>query len=139
MFRKEIIPVTQSLHKQLGHVPIYSFLFLPLVFNQGLRLPASDAILPGYDEDVNIGCDLSSRAACYGFGFLECKHLGRAPENCDDGPDGNGLLNFVLLLEYEKDYLYAWLKEVSFELGVYYTQQIKFCKECGDRFRQVSL
>jgi hypothetical protein len=45
----------------------------------------------------------------------------------------------VLLLEYEEDYLWAWLQDVDFELGNPWTHLEKLCKGCGDRFRQVSL
>jgi hypothetical protein len=137
MFRKEIVPITQSLHKQLGHPPTYASLFLPPVFSADTRRSASDAILPRYEDDVNTGEGSSSRAACYAFGFLECQNLGRAPEECRD--DGDGPLSSVLLLEYEDDYLWAWLQEVDFELGSPWTHLEKLCKGCGEHFRQVSL
>lgn len=55
-------------------------------------------------------------------------------ECTDNGPN-----NLVLLFEYESEYLHAWLVEVEFELGVYYPQQEKICKECGDGHREVRL
>jgi hypothetical protein len=137
IFRKEIVPINQSLHKQLGHPPTYASLFLPPVFSADTRRFASDAILPRYEDDVNTGEGSSSRATCYAFGFLECQNLGRAPEECRD--DGDGPLSSVLLLEYEEDYLWAWLQDVDFELGNPWTHLEKLCKGCGEQFRQVSL
>jgi hypothetical protein len=137
MFRKETVPNHPEL-TQAARSSVYLCVAVSLpVFSADTRRSASDAILPHYEDDVNTCEGLSSRAACYAFGFLECQNLGRAPEECRD--DGDGPLSSVLLLEYEEDYLWAWLQDVDFELGNPWTHLEKLCKGCGDRFRQVSL
>lgn len=49
----------------------------------------------------------------------------------------HGPSNLILLLEYEKEYLYVWLKEVAFGMGTYPVDSQIFCEECGGRFREV--
>lgn len=43
----------------------------------------------------------------------------------------------MLLFEYEKEYLYAWLMQISFELGVPIADQKKICKDCGEGHSEV--
>jgi hypothetical protein len=65
--------------------------------------------------------------------FLEGRNLGRPAEDChEDGPP-----SFVLLLEYESEYMYVWLMDVTYELGVYSVEQEQFCGDCGERERGV--
>lgn len=76
-----------------------------------------------------------SREASYtGYGFLDGKNVSRAPEESIDG----GPLNMVLAFGFEKDYLYAWLMLVEFELGSYPVMLNRLCKDCGERLQQVS-
>ncbi|KAF3042790.1 hypothetical protein E8E11_004556 [Didymella keratinophila] len=57
---------------------------------------------------------------------------GRDPEESnDEGPQ-----NFVIVLEYEDEFLYTWLLVVAFGLGVFSTQQQEYCKECSAKTRE---
>jgi hypothetical protein len=133
MFKSIIGPVTDTLKQTLGHVPKYSTFFLPSVFEDRLRNAAADAFsLDASRQPAMHG--QSQLAACHAFDFLGGRYLGRAStELNDEGPE-----NLLLLLEYEKDYLYVWLKEVAFHLGTYPVDSQKICKECGERFREAS-
>lgn len=135
LFRKVIDPITQSLTKQIGKVPEYRSLFMPSVFQYMNWNAAGDiAFLKGsLEQPTKVGP--SQMATCYAYKFLECRHLDRTTKECnDDGPP-----NLIFVLEYENDYLYAWLKEVAFEIGTFPVSHQKICKECGARFRNVSI
>jgi hypothetical protein len=132
IFHDAIRPVNESLSKQLGHEPEFSSLFLPSVFHYKVRQAASSMIFPDRERTFKVGP--SREAACYGFGFLDGRNLGRAPEACNgDGPESS-----IFVLEYEKEYLYAFFMEVTFELGTYYVDRDMICKDCGEKYRQVS-
>ncbi|KAF1842212.1 uncharacterized protein K460DRAFT_435543 [Cucurbitaria berberidis CBS 394.84] len=133
MLYHAVVPVSESLRKQLGHSPEYRALFLPSVFDYNMWNAAIEAVAPNNPLDRFIKFGSFQQAACHGYGFLQGEHLGRAPEehNNDDGPP-----NLILFLEYEKDYLFAWLLEVAFEYGTFPVAHQKICKECGDRFRE---
>lgn len=134
MFRNAIAPVNNRLQSQLGLKPTYASLFLPSIFHNSVISAAATAILPAYEENINTRHGPHRLAALYGFHFLEGKNIGRAPDECDDYcPE-----IIVLLLEYERDYVYAWLMIVDVELGVYYPQAKKLRVECGERYREVS-
>jgi hypothetical protein len=75
----------------------------------------------------------SHLATCYAFDFLGGQYLRRESLELDDmGPE-----NLILLLEYDRDDLYVWLKEVAFNIGTYAVDSEKFCRECGSQFREV--
>jgi hypothetical protein len=135
LFRSAIAPVTHNLHNRLGLKPTYASLFLPSIFHSNVISAASTAILPAWEEGIETMHGPHRRAALYDYHFLEGKHIGPAPEECDDYcPE-----SLVLLLEYEKEYLYVWLIVVDPELNVYYTQAKEVCVECGEGLRKVSL
>jgi hypothetical protein len=133
IFTDAMKPITEILTKQLGYAPEYAMLFVPSVFGWQMRNAAADALF----SDVVYAAKAASarQAACYGYGFLEGKNLGRPMTECND----DGLKSLVLLFEYEKEYLYAWTLEVEFELEVHLALREKICKACGDGYREVSL
>ncbi|KAH7388822.1 hypothetical protein BKA66DRAFT_558755 [Pyrenochaeta sp. MPI-SDFR-AT-0127] len=131
MFQKAVAPITERLSKQLGHMPEYTTLFIPSIFDYNVRDAAASAVFGDYfDRAVRPGW--TREATCPGFGFLEGKNLGRKPEECVDG----GPVNVILVFEYENDYLYAWLMEVEFELQTYPVILKEICKECGESFQE---
>jgi hypothetical protein len=132
IFHDAMNTVTEKLSEQVGHAPEYAALFLPSIFDSNTQNVASDAIL-GIPEYATKTAP-SRQAACYGYGFLEGRNLGRPQDECT----GYGPESLVLLLEYEQEYIYAWLLEVTFELGTYYVNTEKICKGCGERHQEVS-
>lgn len=133
IFHEAMTPITELLIKQLGHAPEYAALSWPPIFSYPLRDAAEHAAFGEWGQRPT-ATPYSQEAACYSYGFLGCKNLGREPEECVEG----GPLNLVLVLECEKEYLYAWLKEVDFELEVHWTVYKDFCRDCGERFSEVS-
>ena len=133
MFKALIDPVTASLKETLGHAPEYYTLFVPSIFEDRLRNAAADAISPNPLHQPAMHGP-SQLAACHAFDFLSARYLNRAPEELNDM---HGPSNLILLLEYEKEYLYVWLKEVAFGMGTYPVDSQIFCEECGGRFREV--
>ncbi|KAH7384460.1 hypothetical protein BKA66DRAFT_462239 [Pyrenochaeta sp. MPI-SDFR-AT-0127] len=131
IFHQTISPITESLNEQIGHVPEYAALFLPSIFDSRTRIAAADAIFLDAHYATKTGS--SRQAACYGYGFLEGKNLGLPPYECTE----NGPENFIFVLEYEEEYMYAWLLDVAFELGTYYVKQEKVSKGCGEGYRKV--
>lgn len=125
--------IIEGLTSQIGQEPEIATLFLPSVFDWKMRSAATDAIFSEAQHATVVGS--TRRAACYGFDFLQGKNLGRPISECND----SGPKSLVLLLEYEKEYLYAWLVEVEFELGVYSPEKDRICKECGEGYREVNL
>jgi hypothetical protein len=131
MFEHDIQPITESLNIQLGHQPEYATVFLPAVFDTKTILAAKDAIYSNGTYGTMVA--ISRKAACYGYGFLEGKNLGRPISECnEDGPE-----SLVLLFDYQKEYLYVWLMWVTFELGVYSANKEEFCRQCGEEQREV--
>ena len=134
MFSRAIAPVTEYLTKHTGHKPDYTTLFVPSTFHYITRYAASLALFSEYPDDWPTKMGPSHQAACQGYGFLEGRNLGRPLEDCvDEGP-----LNLILVLEYEADYLYAWIVEVEFEFGTFPQHFERFSKECGEHAREVS-
>jgi hypothetical protein len=132
VFRDAIRPVTENLVEQLGHAPEYAALFLPSVFDARTESAAVEAIFTNVQYATRAGP--SWIATCYGYGFLEGKNLGRPSHECtEDGPE-----NFIIVFEYEKEYIYAWLLVVAFELGTYPVMEERFGKDCGEEYREVS-
>jgi hypothetical protein len=132
IFENDIQQITNSLNNQLGHRPEYATVFLPAIFDSETILAAKAAI---YSNDTYSTYAAWSRiAACYGYGFLEGKDLGRPLSEChEDGPE-----SLVLLFEYQKEYLYVWLMWVTFELGVHSVNKEQFCRDCGEDYREVT-
>jgi hypothetical protein len=131
MFEHDIQPITKSLNNQLGYQPEYATVFLPAVFDSKTILAAKDAI----NSNATYGTHAawSRKAACYGYGFLEGKNLGRPTSECnEDSPE-----SLVLLFEYQKEYFYVWLMWVTFELGVHSVKKERFCRDCGEEYREV--
>jgi len=132
MFEHAIGPLTSILNKQLGEPPEYASLFLPSIFDEQTRGAAFEAIIG--DPEYATKAALVQNAACWPYGFLEGKNLGRPPHECvADGPESS-----VLVLEDEEAYVHAWIVEVAFELGTYFVNQDKICKNCGEVLREVS-
>jgi hypothetical protein len=126
-------PMTEKLRQQLGYAPEYATLFMPSIFDYKTFNAASDAIYPDVPYVTKRGP--SRTAACFGYGFLEGKNLGRPAEDCnEDGPP-----SFILLLEYESEYIYVWLMDVTYELGLYSVEQEMFCGDCGEGEREVNM
>jgi hypothetical protein len=131
IFQYDIAFVTKSLRKQLGHEPEFSTVFLPSVFDGNVIAAAAGILFPKTERITKAGP--TQQAACLGFRFLEGMNLGRPIEDCNsDGPE-----SFVLLLEYENEYLYASFMSVAFELGTYYVRHKQLCKDCGEGAHQV--
>ncbi|KAF1358551.1 hypothetical protein EJ07DRAFT_123746 [Lizonia empirigonia] len=128
VFLEAIKPMTESLEKQLGHPPVYKSLFVLSIFHSTVR-DAAEGILTEDQLDQPFRLGWAREATCPGYGFLECRNLGRTREECVDG----GPVNLIIALEYEKEYLYAWLMEVEFELQTYPAMHSGFCRECGER------
>jgi hypothetical protein len=135
IFEESIKPITEALTKRLGEAPEYSALYAPSVFDYTTRLAASEVVFQDA-EYINTHTRTSpARAACWPYHFLDGKNLGRGPHECnDDGPE-----NFIIFLEYEEEYMYAWLKLVEYELGVYQGTYSEICKDCGEKHREVCL
>lgn len=134
LFQEAVLPLTEKLSDRLGHVPEYSAMFVPSVFDDTARNAAVHAVLGDYiNRPFKAG--RSRQATCQGYGFLEGKNLGRPAEQCTDEESP---LSLVIVLEQEKDFLYAWLMEVAFELGTCPTVQERFCRACGEEARKVS-
>jgi hypothetical protein len=134
MFREITSPITASLKKRLGHDPTYATLFIPSIFDDEARDAAVEAVLSANHLETATKFGTTQVAAGHAYDFLGCKHHNRAPEKCNiDGP-----VSLVLLLEYEKNYLYAFIKEVAFWLGTLPEAGREICVECGERYRDVS-
>jgi hypothetical protein len=131
VFEASIDPVTATLTKELGHKPEYRAVFIPSIFHRDVIGAAGEAVFRVHDQPNMIGHNPLAATAAYKF--LECAHLGRAPEECND----EGPVNYVLVLEYEKEYLGAMLKEVEFYLGTFPPKGDVVCMECGERYREV--
>jgi hypothetical protein len=131
IFVRAMDPITEKLRQQLGYTPEYATLFMPSVFGYETFNAASDAIYPDVPYVTKTGP--SRTAACFGYGFLEGRNLGRPGEDCnEDGPP-----SFVLVFEYESEYIYVWLMDVTYELGVYSVEQEGFCGDCGEGEQEV--
>lgn len=77
------------------------------------------------------------QVACQAYEFLEGKNLNRTAKECTgkhDEPE-----SYVLVLEYEEEYLFAWVVNVDFELGGgYYSDEREMSRGCGAGKRVVS-
>lgn len=134
LFRSAITPLTEVLSRQLGYAPEYAALFFPSVFSFAARSAAVTGVL-GDHGNRPMKDGIAAQATCQAYGFLEGKNLGRLPELCvEEGP-----VNLVIVLEYEEDFLYVWLREVAFELEICPAIQDEICKECGQAYRKVSV
>jgi hypothetical protein len=132
IFEESVSQIVKGLTRQVGQAPEIATLFLPSTFDWKTQSVAADAIFSNAKYATRAAP--ARTAACYGYGFLQGRNLGRPITQCnDDGPT-----SLVLLLEYEKEYLYAWLVEVEFALGVYSAEKDYLCKDCGEEYREVS-
>jgi len=125
-----IRPLVDSLTEQLGYAAEFTALSLQSVVR---RYFWSGVVAAVFGPDYITKLRATQSAACHAYGFLEGRILGRTPEECnEEGPE-----NYVLVLEFEADYMYAWLMEVAFDLGNYATDRNKFCEMYGEKYRQV--
>jgi hypothetical protein len=133
MFHHLITPFINSLTKQLGHEPEFASIFLPSVFHSRVK---SDAIHAIYSDisDRAIKAGPAPQAICHGYGFFQGKHIRRSVDECN----GNGPESFIFVLEYEEEYLYAWLMETDFEQEMHLERHEKLGIDCGEKHRQVS-
>lgn len=131
LFARSIQPITHDLRRQFQHDPEYSAIFMPSIFDYKSHQAALFAMFTDVEYAYRTGS--ARTAACYGFGFLDGKNLGRPIEECnEDGPQ-----NLILLLEYEKEYLFAWLLDVAFELGTYPVHYEGLFLDHGETQREV--
>jgi hypothetical protein len=133
VFEASIDPVTATLTKEVRHKPEYRALFILSIFHRGVINAAAEAVLrEDFDDHPNM-IGYAPIAARLVYKFLDCAHLYRASEECND----EGPVNYVLFLECEKEYLGAMLKEVDLYLGTFPPRGDMLCTECGDRYREV--
>lgn len=131
IFEESVSEIAEGLTRQMGQAPEIATLFLPSIFDWKIRLVAANATFANAEYATRAAP--ARTAACYGYGFLDGRNLGRPITECnEDGPP-----SLVLLFEYEKEYLYAWLVDVTFELGVYSAEKDHLCKDCGEGHREV--
>jgi hypothetical protein len=132
VFEASIHPVTATLTKELRDKSEYEALFIPSIFHRGVISAAAEAVLhEDFDDHPNM-IGYTSIAASLAYKFLDCAHLDRAPEECND----EGPVNYVLFLKYKKEYFGAMLKEVDFYLRTFPPRGDMLCMECGERYRE---
>jgi len=115
-FRDAVAPVTETLTQQLGHAPYYSAVIVPSVFVSSVHFAANKALWDR-EEGRELNRGSSCRIACYGLGFLEGKHVNRAPKERSDNAPPETL---ILVLEYEEEYMHAALEIIFWDFKVYY-------------------
>jgi hypothetical protein len=131
IFRQAFTIVAENLRELLGHEPHFTSSFYSSGFGQNVQSVVREAMFDNLQHTIKDGP--SHQATCNGYRFLEGKNLGRAPEDCNDEASEN----FILVLEYEQEYLYLLFKELSFEVGTHYTHHKRLCIECGEDSRKV--
>lgn len=125
--------MTRQLKSQLGYEPEFAALIHATVMQGWLSHAAQTAIF-GLHAPPTVTYGGSQKAAVQIVDFLQCEHLNRSLEECSSrGPE-----NSLLFLEYQDDYLYAWFYDVDFEQDFYAHYYREICKDCGERFREVS-
>jgi hypothetical protein len=138
MFALDLIPLTAYLTERLGHEPRYLYLVLPSVFNRAVGKVGTQSL-----NDINgsyADNGLANTAMDSPWGFFEGSKLGRALNRwCDCcKPEEEYRPNMVLVLEYEKDYLFAFLHEIDPDIGVPVHDHVEFSRELGERDSKVS-
>lgn len=68
MFENDVLPINDSLTKQLGHAPEFATLLLPSVFDRSTTAAACEAVFRNAQYMTRAAP--SQRAACYGLDFL---------------------------------------------------------------------
>jgi hypothetical protein len=133
IFHHEAATINTTL-SQLGHSLYYAAVMLPPFFDGDTQLVAEQAFLPVSSGYGILKSASFRRIASGGFGFFECKHIGRQPEECngDDGPE-----TMIFQLQYEKDYLHIALQSIAWEWEGFYTHDEETCFECGEQFQKV--
>jgi hypothetical protein len=81
LFHDYVIPVTESLSRQLGYAPEYAALFITSIISHMVRNAAINGVLGDYGERA-VRPGWSREATCPGFEVLEGKYLGQAPGEC---------------------------------------------------------
>jgi hypothetical protein len=113
----------------------YGAAFVPSIFDRHIQDAAHQAVFPdGSDVYGFINQRPNLKVACEGFDFLECKQIGRRPEECNND---DGLETLILVWEYEEDYLHAGLVEIFWEERMFPINRQKTCVRCGERRREV--
>lgn len=131
VFRAAVRPLAETLTQQLGHAPEYVALFMPAVFTPEDREAARQAVGMTW-EDVHIGA--ARHAVGYAYGFHEGRNLGRTEEEWVRGE----VEDLVLVLEYEREYVYMWLLEYRFGVETQGVVQEDMDTSCGERVVVVS-
>jgi hypothetical protein len=127
--------VTATLTKELCNKSEYEALFIPPIFHRGIISAAAEAVMrEDFDDHPNM-IGYASFAISLASKFLDCAHVDLAPEECND----EGPVNYVLFLEYEKEYFGAMLKEVDFYLRTFPPRRDMLCMECRERYREACL
>jgi hypothetical protein len=138
MFALDFVPLTADLTERLGHEPTYLSLFLPSAFDRTIVDVGRQAL-----KDINGShpvTGLANQVMGLPWGVFEGSKLEREPPRWSySEPELEYRPNLVLILEYETDYLYAFLHEVEPEMKptivVEYTE---FSRKLGERFCKVS-
>jgi hypothetical protein len=115
MFALDFVPLTADLTERLGLEPRYLSLFLPSVFERVVVYVGRQALMDVSDSHPMTG--LANQAMGLPWGFFERSKLGREPPRWSySEPELEYRPNLVLILEYEPDYLFAFLYEVEPEM-----------------------
>jgi hypothetical protein len=80
------------------------------------------------DKPTKLGYIAS--AASFAYWLDQYKNLRLTPSECDNI---NDIINLVLVIEYEKDYLYLHLVEVDPEWELFPPVSNRFAKEFGEK------
>jgi hypothetical protein len=131
--RDAIKSISQDLSKTLGYKPIFAALFLPSVFNSSSLSAASTALFPNgrmaKDGPKKLG--YVATAASFAYRLDQCDNLSVMPIECENI---DNRANLILIIEYEKHYLYLHLVDVDPEAQVFPPLHHEFAKE----FRELS-
>lgn len=121
---------SQGLSETLGYKPEFTVLFLPSFFNMSTKNAASKAMFPNgrlsKDGPKHIGYVPS--AAGYAYRLGQCDSLGLTPDECENIDS-----SLVLVIEYEKDYLYLHIVGVYSKWAEFPPIEKKFAKEFGEQ------
>ncbi|KAF2020101.1 hypothetical protein BU24DRAFT_477241 [Aaosphaeria arxii CBS 175.79] len=113
IIRDAINNISKELSATLGYEPVYRALLLPTLFDDSssgaaidVLFPNGTALAPGGPNHVT---DVAG-AAGYAYHLDQCENLGLSPSECTKI---NLLPKFLLVVEYEHDYLHLHLASVD--------------------------
>ncbi|KAF2866632.1 hypothetical protein BDV95DRAFT_611683 [Massariosphaeria phaeospora] len=135
LFRDAAQQVSRNLSATLGFEPTYAALTLSSVFNQSSTKAATDAIFPngmGFIHSIK-SLNKVAPAACVAHRLDLCGNLGRTPAEC---ADKDSISNLILVLEYEKEYLYVDLVFVYSEYRTFPSVGHEMLREFGEANRE---